>query len=92
MRIRVLVFGVLKERLGGAERALDLGEHATVADVLAWARELLGEGGLTRSLAVAVNREYAAGDAELRDGDEVALLPPVSGGNWSLCGFGRHHV
>ncbi|GAC1359730.1 MAG: molybdopterin converting factor subunit 1 [Acidobacteriaceae bacterium] len=80
MRVRVLLFGVLTERLGGKERVVELAEQATVADVVAWARGLRLEEGLVRSLAVAVNREYAQTETRLSDGDEVALLPPVSGG------------
>lgn len=92
MQVRVLLFGVLKDRLGGAEQAVELPTGARVADVTAWARRLLGEDGLIRSLAVAVNREYARPETELRDGDEVALLPPVSGGCKATCGFGVPHV
>ena len=80
MRVRVLLFGVLKERLGGSSRVLDLGTGATVADVIGWAAREIGDGRLLASLAVAVNREYAARGDTLSEGDEVALLPPVSGG------------
>lgn len=80
MRVRVLLFGVLTERLRGKERVVELAEQATVADVIAWARNLEMEDGLLRSLAVAVNREYAQLETRLSEGDEIALLPPVSGG------------
>ncbi len=82
MRVRVLLFGVLKERLGATEHLVDLRGGTTVAAVMDWARDSLGNDGLVRSLAVAVNREYAGPEAPLREGDEVALLPPVSGGLW----------
>ncbi len=80
MRVRVLLFGVLKERIGRAEQELELPTGARVAEVVAWASGVMLDGGLLRSTAVAVNREYVAVETELRDGDEVALLPPVSGG------------
>ncbi len=80
MRVRVLLFGVLKERIGKAEQELELPPGARVEEVVAWASGVMLDGGLLRSTAVAVNREYAAAGTELRDGDEVALLPPVSGG------------
>ena len=80
MRVRVLLFGILKERLGAAERDLQLPAGARVAEVFAWAAATLPEGGLLRSTAAAVNREYAQAGTLLQDGDEVALLPPVSGG------------
>jgi molybdopterin synthase catalytic subunit len=81
MRVRVLFFGSLKDLARRSEEALDLPEGATVADLLSRyvaaqsrLRDMLG------SIAVSVNAEYARRDATLHDGDEVALLPPVSGG------------
>jgi molybdopterin synthase catalytic subunit len=69
----VRLFAGLRERAGWSERELDA---ATVADV--W--PALGLGDEPAGLLYAVNREYAERDLELRDGDEVALIPPVSGG------------
>ena len=76
--MRILHFGVLRERLGGGEW-LEIADKATVADVLNVYRERL-RGFAWESIAVAVNQEYARADVVLTDGDEVALLPPVSGG------------
>ncbi len=75
----VLYFGVLRELMGGARMPADLDEGSSVGDLVARVR---GDknGPLWGSIAVAVNREYAAFSTVLRDGDEVALLPPVSGG------------
>ena len=77
MRVRVLHFGILRERMGGGEW-LEIADNATVADVLNVYRERLGSFAW-ESIAVAVNQEYARADAVLKDADEVALLPPVSG-------------
>jgi len=78
MRVRVLYFGVLKESLGRESEMVELPEAARVADLMA---RFEGKGAeWMRSIAVAVNREYARREDVLRDGDEVALLPPVSGG------------
>jgi molybdopterin converting factor small subunit len=78
MRLRVIYFGVLKERLGRESEMVALAEGACVADLM---ERFEGEGAeWTRSIAVAVNREYARLGDVLHDGDEVALLPPVSGG------------
>jgi len=81
MRVRVLFFGMLVDVLGKSADALDLPDGASVRDVLAHyelraprLRESLP------SLAIAVNQEYAGPDAKLKPNDEVALLPPVSGG------------
>ncbi|HYX76879.1 MAG TPA: molybdenum cofactor biosynthesis protein MoaE [Gaiellaceae bacterium] len=73
MTVRVRLFAGLRERAGWSERELDA---ATVADV--W--PALGLGDEPEGLLYAVNREYAERNLELRDGDEVALIPPVSGG------------
>jgi molybdopterin synthase catalytic subunit/molybdopterin converting factor small subunit len=76
--IRVRVFAGLRERAGWSERELD--GVATVADV--W--PALGLGDEPAGLLYAVNQEYADRDRELTDGDEVALIPPVSGGAFRL--------
>jgi molybdopterin converting factor subunit 1 len=78
MRVRVLYFGVLKESLGRESEQVELAEGARVADLMARYED--GNADWMRSIAVAVNQEYARAADVLRDGDEVALLPPVSGG------------
>jgi molybdopterin converting factor subunit 1 len=79
MRVHVLYFGVLRERMGGGEEWLEIAEGTIVADVLNVYRERAREFAWD-SVAVAVNQEYARAEVVLKDGDEVALLPPVSGG------------
>ncbi|MGB6973396.1 MAG: molybdenum cofactor biosynthesis protein MoaE [Terracidiphilus sp.] len=80
MRVRVLAFGMLKDSLGGAERAVELPEGATVGDLLD--RMQAADGApLLRGIAVSVNAEYARAGEILHEGDEVGLLPPVSGGS-----------
>jgi molybdopterin converting factor subunit 1 len=76
VRVRVKLFAGLRERAGTAERELDLDDGAQVKDV--WDALALGE--QPRGLLYAVNRAYAERDRTLADGDEVALIPPVSGG------------
>jgi len=76
MRIRVRLFAGLRERAGRDELELDLPDGARVADALA-AVEHLAPG---TSLVLAVNREYATPDAPLHENDELAVVPPVSGG------------
>jgi molybdopterin converting factor subunit 1 len=78
----VLYFGVLKDFFGGERDRVELAEGATVAELLALLRGRSADDlPVWKALAVAVNREYAGADTLLRDGDEVALLPPVSGGS-----------
>ena len=76
MRVKIRLFAVLRERAGAGSLELDLPEGARVADALA-AVDHLAAG---VPLVMAVNREYANPDVELRAGDELALVPPVSGG------------
>jgi len=81
MRVRVLFFGVLKEVIPAQPGELDLPDGATVAALLDhYRRQAANDNALWSSLAVAVNREYVTAAHLLADGDEVALLPPVSGG------------
>jgi molybdopterin synthase catalytic subunit len=78
MRVTVRLFAGLRERAGWSERELD--GVARVADI--WSRLELGDE--PPGLLYAVNREYAPPERELADGDEVALIPPVSGGAFRL--------
>ena len=82
MRVRVLFFGVLRDSFGAAEQWVELPGPATVGELLGRLREKTEApvSALWPSLAVAVNQQYAAAAYLLAPGDEVALLPPVSGG------------
>jgi molybdopterin synthase catalytic subunit len=81
MRVQVLFFGVLKDIVGRAEDALELQDGATLADVLSHYEERVPKiREVLHTVALSVNQHYAAPGAVLGEGDEVALLPPVSGG------------
>jgi MoaE-MoaD fusion protein len=81
MRIRVLLFGQLKDIIGRQEDFLELEPGAKVSAVMShYATRFPGFQSMTGSIACALNEEYANGSAALHDGDEVGLLPPVSGG------------
>ena len=81
VEIRTLFFASYRELLGTRELSLDLPEGTTVSDLVSTLR---ARGGaftvLPTDPAVAVNRSYADAAVLLRDGDEVALIPPVAGG------------
>jgi molybdopterin synthase catalytic subunit len=81
MRIRLLLFAHYRDLAGAGEIDLELPPGATAGDVV---RVLRSSGGgyarLPAEPVVAVNQEYAPLDTTIRDGDEVALLPPVAGG------------
>jgi molybdopterin synthase catalytic subunit len=81
VRVRVLFFGQLKEIVGRAEDAADLGEGARVEDLFARYGERYPELARFRGSVVAsVNQAFADWRSPLAAGDEVAFLPPVSGG------------
>jgi MoaE-MoaD fusion protein len=80
MTITVKLFAALRERAGWSERAFELADGATLADV--W--PALGVGAEPPGIAYARNREYARREDPIQDGDEVAVIPPVSGGAFRL--------
>jgi MoaE-MoaD fusion protein len=80
MRVRVRLFAALRERVGAGTVEVDLPEDAAVGDV--W--PALGLGEEPGGLLYAVNRGYAEKSTSLSPGDEVAVIPPVSGGDFRL--------
>ena len=87
MRVRVLFFGILKDLTGKASDSIDLHDGASIRDLLAHYVQqipLLKES--LPSIALAVNQQYASPETKLRSGDEIALLPPVSGGSKQASG------
>jgi molybdopterin synthase catalytic subunit len=81
MQVRVIFFGMLKDLVHLDRDTLALPEGATVADLLdQYERRIPTLKKLLPSIAISVNREYASPDVKLNAGDEVGLLPPVSGG------------
>ena len=80
MQVRIRLFAGLRERAGAGTRQLELADGATLGDV--WPALELGTE--PPGLLYAVNRRYADAATALSDGDEVALIPPVSGGDFRL--------
>ena len=76
MEVTIRLFAMLRERAGAGAVTLDLPSGARVADAV----DALGEVAAGLPLVMAVNREYAPEDRVLDPGDELALIPPVSGG------------
>jgi molybdopterin synthase catalytic subunit len=82
VQITVLFFGLLKDLTGKSEEKLDLAEGATLGDVFnlyAARHETLAA--ISSSILMAANHEFSSRTRRLSDGDEVAFLPPVSGGS-----------
>ena len=82
MRVTVRLFAGLREQAGRGR--LELDDVATVADVWPRLGLTLGLGDEPPGLLYAVNRAYVEPGHELRDGDEVAIIPPVSGGDFLI--------
>jgi molybdopterin synthase catalytic subunit len=81
MRIHVLFFALLRDRAGVAETTLELRESASVADAAqTLAEKFPAIAQFLARTAFAVNQSYAPTETRLSDGDELALIPPVSGG------------
>jgi molybdopterin converting factor subunit 1 len=81
MRVTVKFFALLKDRAGLAERAMELNAGADVAAALqAIGEQLPAIQDMLGRTAAAVNCEYVKANHVLQDGDELALIPPVSGG------------
>ena len=81
MKVHLRFFASLRERLKTSAADRTLADGSTVADL--WAalcRERPDLEPLSKSVSFAVNREYVERDHRLSEGDEVALIPPVSGG------------
>jgi MoaE-MoaD fusion protein len=80
VKVRVRLFAALRERAGAGSVDVELPDDAAVGDV--W--PALGLGEEPGGLLYAVNKAYAERTASLSPGDEVALIPPVSGGDFRL--------
>jgi molybdopterin converting factor subunit 1 len=81
VRVTVRLFARLRDIAGASELAREIGPGATIGDV--WrdlAREFPELTSYERSIGSAVNADYARMDQVIGDGDEIAFLPPVSGG------------
>lgn len=82
MQIQLRYFAAVREIMNAGKQTIELSEGATVQDAL---DQLTSSeprlAPLNKAIMLMVNQEYVSGDSELHDGDELALIPPVSGGN-----------
>jgi molybdopterin synthase catalytic subunit len=82
MRVRVLFFGVLKDLTGKSEELLEVSSGSTIASVFdGYLQRFATLEGKRSSILFARNHEFVKPETELKDNDEVAFLPPVSGGS-----------
>jgi molybdopterin converting factor subunit 1 len=81
MQTRVLFFGRLKELAGGAEQSIEMGAGATIAELFdRFANQTPALASFRSSVVASRNQEFASWNTVLEPGDEIAFLPPVSGG------------
>jgi molybdopterin converting factor subunit 1 len=81
MKVRLLYFAVLRDITGSSESELSLAEGTRAGDVWKTMREQYGQlARYEQPPLIAINETYARPDALLRDGDELAFIPPVAGG------------
>jgi len=80
MKLKVALFGITKEIVGKPELELDAPAEQSVAGLMNQLREKYPALNELTSFAVAVNSDYAVDDYQLHERDEIALIPPVSGG------------
>ena len=81
MQIKVLFFGVLKDITGKSIDFIDVPDNSGVREIMVqYCNSFPPLAKFLPSIAISINRDYASSDSVLHDGDEVALLPPVSGG------------
>lgn len=78
--LRVKAFGITRDIVGGRELTLELGDQKTVSDLKKMLEEKFPSIKGLKSLVIAVNNEYANDSQPLTESDEIALIPPVSGG------------
>ena len=81
MQCKVLLFAQLAQAIGSDHVTIDLSNGATVNDALnqlAKNHEIIAQ--MRNSIAIAINEQYCDADTAIKDGDTLALIPPVSGG------------
>ena len=81
LRVRVLFFGPMRELTGLSEEAVDIPEGATLSDLFDhYQKRFPSLAGFRSSLVASRNQEFAPWETSLSSGDDIAFLPPVSGG------------
>jgi molybdopterin converting factor subunit 1 len=80
MTIKVLAFGIAKDIMGGSSESLQTGEEITVDGLRSFLEEKYAGLKQLSSFRIALNNEFASGKEIIRPGDEIAIIPPVSGG------------
>ena len=80
LQLKILAFGITKDIVGGSSFEVTLAEGSTVSDLKNYLKEQFPAMGDLAALLIAVNSEYGEETQVLKKGDDIALIPPVSGG------------
>lgn len=80
MKISILVFGAAKEIMGTAQKELNLNENATVFDLRTLMEQEFPKLKKLKKYMIAIDDEYAEDEQIILEGNEIAIIPPVSGG------------
>ncbi len=78
--VKVQLFAIGREIVGSSELTLTLNDGATAQTVIEWLKERYPKFQTVKTLMLAIGTDYADLNTELHDGDELAIIPPVSGG------------
>lgn len=79
-QIKVVAFGIARDIIGGRETVLVVEQETTASRAMALLKEKFPDFDQLASLNLAINEEYVDGDYKIKFGDELVLIPPVSGG------------
>jgi molybdopterin converting factor subunit 1 len=80
MKISVLFFGITKDLVKSSQLQVEVAENSSVANLKAVLKDTFPQLENINSYAIAVNEEYSDDESVLKEGDIVAIIPPVSGG------------
>lgn len=80
MKVKILAFGIAKDIVGARKGEMDFTEEASISQVKAALTDRFPDFEALRKFSIAVNEEYQEDDYIIKEGDELAIIPPVSGG------------
>jgi molybdopterin synthase sulfur carrier subunit len=80
MKLKILAFGIAKDIIGAASKEIEVGDAGSIAGLKDVLEQQYPELKKIASYAIAVNNEYASENTAINEHDEIAVIPPVSGG------------
>lgn len=80
MKVKILAFGIAKDIVGGKSGEMEFSENATIAEVKSALTDKYPDFEQLRKFSIAVNESYQEDQYVIKEGDELVIIPPVSGG------------